>query len=273
VLTNRLKEEVNAGRHPIMGCQQSDSWLYAEMMGKAGFDAIMLDMQHGPLDYKDMYAMMLALSASHATPVVRLPVNDTSIIPRLLDAGMLGLVYPMVNSAEEVERYVRASRYPPQGNRSLGPNRVGLDGLLEYVESANEAVMTIAQIETRAAFDNLEAIVATPGLDALFPGQADLAMDFGEPLVDLFSGRSLDRFQHIIETAHRGGLAVGCGAATPADGRTLLEIGADWLIVGPESYWLPPVIKQHHLDYRQVVSEYEGETIAAGAAGSSLGQE
>ncbi|HEX5379579.1 MAG TPA: aldolase/citrate lyase family protein [Phenylobacterium sp.] len=157
------------------------SALTAEALGKAGFDWVLIDMQHGCMDYETALSMIRAVDLSSAVPVVRVPWNDPGIIGRVLDAGALGVVIPMIQSAEDARRAVEACLYPPAGRRSFGPVRVGLRDGPGYFATANDRVAVIPMIETAEALAEVEDIAATPGVDALFVGPFDLSIALGLP--------------------------------------------------------------------------------------------
>lgn len=155
--------------------------LTAEALGRAGFDWVLVDMQHGCMDYETALAMIRAIDLTPALPVVRVPWNDPGIIGRALDAGALGIVIPMIQTAEDAKRAVDACLYPPKGRRSFGPIRVGMRDGPGYFMDANERVAVVPMIETPEALAHVEAIAAVPGVDALFVGPFDLSIALGLP--------------------------------------------------------------------------------------------
>jgi 4-hydroxy-2-oxoheptanedioate aldolase len=157
-------------------------------------------MQHGMVDYQTMVSMLQGISTTAVTPMARVPWNDPAIIMKSLDAGCYGIICPMINSREECERFVRACRYAPKGYRSSGPIRATLYGGPDYAEKANETILTFAMIETKEAVGNLDAILSTPELDAIYVGPSDLSLTYGhgpgldraEPEMDKVIGGILD---------------------------------------------------------------------------------
>lgn len=178
---NKMRTTLLAGGEVVTGWLAIPATVSAELMAKLGFDAITVDMQHGAIDYTDMLPMLQAISTSDATPIVRAPWNDPSIIGRILDAGAYGVICPMINSGADAEAFVRACRYAPVGQRSAGPLRASLYGGPDYIKMANETIMTFAMIETVEGLNNLEDILRTPGLDAIFVGPSDLSLAMGGP--------------------------------------------------------------------------------------------
>lgn len=155
--------------------------LSAEMLAKGGFDWVLVDMQHGCMDYETALNMIRAIDLGGVTPLVRVPWNEPGIIGRMLDAGAMGVVVPMIQDAEDARRAVDACLYPPAGRRSFGPIRVGTRDGAGYFASANERVAVMPMIETADALANVEAIAAVPGVDALFVGPFDLSIALGLP--------------------------------------------------------------------------------------------
>lgn len=155
--------------------------LTAEALGRAGFDWVLVDMQHGCMDYETALNMIRAIDTTSAVPVIRVPWNEPGIIGRVLDAGALGVIVPMIQTADDARRAVDACLYPPKGRRSFGPVRVGMRDGPGYFLEANDRVTVIPMIETPEALANVEAIAAVPGVDALFVGPFDLSIALGLP--------------------------------------------------------------------------------------------
>lgn len=176
-----LKARWKAGDVTLGAWCMIPSALTAEGLGKAGFDWVLVDMQHGCMDYGTASEMIRAIDLSPAVPLARVPWNDPGIIGRVLDAGALGVVIPMIQSVEDARRAVEACLYPPHGRRSFGPIRVGMRDGPGYFAGANDRVAVIPMIETAEAFANVDAIAAVPGVDALFVGPYDLSVALGLP--------------------------------------------------------------------------------------------
>ncbi|MDO8423607.1 MAG: aldolase/citrate lyase family protein [Parvibaculum sp.] len=155
--------------------------LGAEALARGGFDWILIDMQHGCMDYETALAMIRAIDLTSAVPIVRVPWNDPGIIGRVLDAGALGIVIPMIQTVEDAQRAVEACLYPPHGRRSFGPVRVSLRDGQGYFMEANARVAVIPMIETKEALAAVEEIANVPGVDALFVGPFDLSIALGLP--------------------------------------------------------------------------------------------
>lgn len=182
----------------------------AEIMASQGFDWINIDMQHGLIDYQAAVTMLQAISTTPTIPFVRVPWNEMGIIGKVLDAGAYGVIIPMVNSAEEARAAVAACRYHPLGARSFGPIRAAYYAGPDYYAHANEQIACIPMIETQRAVDNLDDILAVPGIDAVYVGPADLSITLGLPPGmdnpgDVFDGA----LKKIVETCRRHNVTPG----------------------------------------------------------------
>jgi 4-hydroxy-2-oxoheptanedioate aldolase len=212
--------------------------LQAEMISRQGFDSVVVDLQHGALDYRDAVVILTALQASAVTPVVRVSSHETGLIMKVLDAGASGVICPVVDTREQAEAFVRACRYPPQGERSFGPLRAAMAAgasPTEYFASANDDVLTIVQVESATALGNLDEILSTPGLDAVYVGSADLAISLGEaPAIDHGHPEAAARHRAIVEHAHAHGVKACLHALSDADVEVCLAHGADLVTIASD---------------------------------------
>ncbi|GEO85657.1 MULTISPECIES: HpcH/HpaI aldolase family protein [Alphaproteobacteria] len=154
----------------------------AEVSAGSGFDWILIDAEHGPNDIPLIAAQLAAVARHPAHPVVRLPVGETWLIKQALDIGAQSLLVPMVETGDEAQRLARACRYPPEGIRGMGAGlgrAADFGRIADYVETANEQICLIVQIESQLGIDNVEAIVTTDGVDGVLIGPSDLAADLG----------------------------------------------------------------------------------------------
>ena len=180
-----------------------------ETVAHAGFDWVCIDMQHGVIDYQVAVMMLLALSTGDCTPIVRVPWNEPGIIGKMLDAGAMGIIVPMVNSIEEARAAVAACRYAPIGARSYGPTRAALYSGADYFDHANAQVACIPMIETKRALADLDAILDVPGIDGVYVGPADMSITLGlEPRMDN-GGAFEDARQRIAAACAKRGIAAG----------------------------------------------------------------
>ncbi len=178
---NRVLERWRAGEVALGGWLTIPSAFSAEVMAYRGFDYVCLDMQHGVIDYQVAVTMIQAINATTVTPFVRVPSNDFAIINRMLDAGAMGIIVPLVNTPGQARVAADACRYHPQGSRSIGPTRVSIGAGADYAEMANSQIVCIPIIETREAIENLGQILDVPGIDALYVGPSDLSLSLNLP--------------------------------------------------------------------------------------------
>ncbi len=217
----------------------SPSSVQAELLASLGFDSLTIDLQHGDLDYRDAIGILTALTASGATALARVPSNEPATIGRLLDAGVFGVICPMVNSRTDAEAFVAACRYPPAGSRSWGPFRAALHARTDapdYFAGANDSIAAIALIETAEGLANLDSILEVPGLDGVYLGASDLAVSHGEPpALDYLGAESAARHDILLEAARRQGVKVCLHAQTDDDIRFCIEAGADLVTVATDA--------------------------------------
>src|SRR5579872_1187828 len=157
------------------------SALSVEAVAGLGFDWLLIDMQHGGMDYSTAVEMIRAVELAGIPPLVRVPWNEPGIIGRVLDAGAIGVVVPMIEDAESAKRAVTAGRYPPAGRRSFGPLRARARQGTAYRFDPDDGTLIITMIETAPALDQAAAIAAVPGVDALLVGPSDLSLSLGLP--------------------------------------------------------------------------------------------
>jgi 4-hydroxy-2-oxoheptanedioate aldolase len=156
-----------------------------ELCGLAGFDYVLIDAEHGPIDVSGCEDMVRAAEAVGVTPIVRVPENHDKTILRYLDIGAQGIMVPQVNSKADAERAVNAVKYAPLGHRGLAAARSAAYGqampLNEYVRRANEETMIFAQIEHVKALEHLDEILTIEEIDVIELGTADLSQSMGHP--------------------------------------------------------------------------------------------
>lgn len=206
----------------------------AEMLARMGFDWLCFDLQHGLISEAQLQALIPAISGTDATPIVRVVSNDAGQIGRALDAGAHGIIVPMVNSAEEARRAASACRYPMEGTRSCGPLRgFMLDGP-DYLRSANAEVACIVMIETSEGLEQVEAIAATPGVDAIFIGPMDLCFGLGLVPGDFGAPAFVAAIARIRAACAAAGKAVGLFGYSPELAGQALKDGFNFVSVGTD---------------------------------------
>src|SRR5438093_10726188 len=152
----------------------------AEVVAREGFPAVTLDSQHGLWDTASLLSAIGQVRHAGAAPLVRIPVGEFATASRALDFGAEGIIAPMINTQADARAYVSFAKFPPLGERSWGPHRAttlaNMPDQKVYLREANALTVTFAMIETKTALENVEAIAATSGIDALFLGPADLSI-------------------------------------------------------------------------------------------------
>lgn len=232
---NTLRSLFDRGEQAVGGWMSTDSAYLAEALAQSGFDCITVDLQHGMFGTGSAIRLLQAISSGPAIPIARCPSLDPAIIGKLLDAGAYGIICPSIDTAAQARSLVEACRYSPDGARSFGPSRGLLYGGPDYFARANETVLVFAMIESATALANLEEIVATPGLDAVYVGPNDLALSLGETPGRFPAPEPVMRaLRTIVGTAHRAGVRAGSFCADVEMARDLLSMGYDLVTPGSD---------------------------------------
>jgi 4-hydroxy-2-oxoheptanedioate aldolase len=198
----------------------------AELMSHTGYDALTIDMQHGLIDYQVALSILQAISTTHTVPLVRLQWNEPSMIMKMLDAGAMGLICPMIETAEDTRQFIKACRYPPDGNRSYGPVRAKLVMGDQYFKRSGNLVLKFAMIETAAAAENLEEIAAVQGLDGLFIGPYDLSVSLGiEQIANIEDPTLRATIDRVLQLCEKNDLIAGVFTGSLENAITLAKIG------------------------------------------------
>ena len=250
---NRMRSIWRDGGTVVNGWLAIPSAFAAETMAHQGWDSLTVDLQHGVIDYQVAVTMLQAISTTPVVPLARVPWNDPGALMKVLDAGAYGVICPMVNDRADAEAFVGACRYPPDGFRSCGPIRAMLYAGADYVAHANETIVTVAQIETREAIDNIDAIAATPGLDALYIGPVDLGLSYGlGPGFDRAEPELVEAIDKVLAAAARHGVVAGIHNATAAYARRMIDQGYRFVTVLSDARILAAAA-------RAIVDEIRGE--------------
>ena len=236
----------------------------AEIMAAQGFDSITIDMQHGALDFSALLPMFQAMRASGAVLMARVPWLAPGIIMKALDAGAYGIICPMVNSAEEAARFVSFGRYPPLGQRSFGPTRVSFAAGPNYAGEANANMLAFAMIETAEGMANLDAIAATPGLDGLYVGPADLTLSLTQgrlpPGFDREEPEMIEALQAIVAACKRNGIRAALHCGTPDYAARAIGWGFNMTTVGGDSRFLAAAAGAAVAGFRKLTDGKAGKT-------------
>lgn len=254
---NRIKARLAAGEVQIGLWLALASAPVTEIAGRAGYDWLLVDGEHGPNQLAETLAQLRILAGTGTEVVVRVPVGETWVIKQALDLGATTLLVPMVDTPEQARQVARALRYPPEGNRGMGAALARASGYSadrDYAATANDGVCCIAQIESRAGLDNLEAIATTPGIDAIFVGPADLSADMGYP-----GDPGAPEVQAAIAEAYAACRRLGVPSGTVtfdlAEVPGLLAMGVSFVGVGGDAVLVQQAIAGHLAAARQALDK------------------
>ncbi|WP_103310180.1 MULTISPECIES: 4-hydroxy-2-oxoheptanedioate aldolase [unclassified Pseudomonas] len=234
---NTFKQRLRSGEAQIgLWLGLADAYC-AELAANAGFDWLLIDGEHAPNDLRTLLGQLQAVAPYPGQPVIRPVVGDTALIKQVLDIGVQTLLVPMVESADQARKLVRAIHYPPQGVRGVGSALARAsrwNSIPGYLDKADEQMCLLVQIESREGLANLDAIAAVEGVDGVFIGPADLSASMG------FRGNpGHPQVQAAIEDAIARILQAGKGAGIlSADeklARRYIELGAAFVAVGVDT--------------------------------------
>ena len=227
----------------------------AEILAGTGYDWLLVDGEHAPNDVRSVLAQLQGISsawsalpegATRPQPVVRVPVGDITLLKQMLDIGAQTILVPMVDTAEQAARMVQGMRYPPEGIRGMGSALARASrwqAYPGYLHEANAQTCLLVQAETVEAMRNLDAIAATPGVDGVFIGPADLSASMGfvgqpgHPEVQAAIADAIARIQ-------KAGKAAGILSTTEEQARKWLAAGATFVAVGVDTIVLVAAARQ-----------------------------
>ena len=223
----------------------------AEVTAPAGYDWALLDMEHSPNEYASLLGQMQAYERSGTVAIVRPEWNDPVVVKRLLDLGARGLLFPMIQSVEEAEKAVAATRYPPRGMRGVSGAMRGnnFGRVTDYLDRVEDELTVIVQLESQRAIAQAEEIAAVDGVSGVFFGPADIAADMGK----LGQPRDPEVWALIRETAQKltaNGVACGTLVLDPAFAAELLNDGFTFVACGTDASLLAKGADQALADVR-----------------------
>lgn len=237
---NPFKQALAAKRPQIGLWMGMADAVAAEICAGAGFDWLLIDGEHSPNDLRSILHQSQVIAAYPGThAIARVPVGHgnvgTALLKQYLDAGIQTVLVPMVDTAEQAAAVVRACKYPPDGIRGMGGARASRWGrYANYPKEANDQVCVLVQVETREAVQNIDAIIATAGVDGVFIGPADLSAALGH-VGERAHPEVLKVIEDCIARIVRGGKAAGILTSDEALAQRYLELGATFVAVGVET--------------------------------------
>jgi 2-dehydro-3-deoxyglucarate aldolase len=210
----------------------------AEILADLGFDWLFVDGEHGPLETREILAILQAVG-DRVPCLVRVPGAEEPPIKKVLDLGAAGIIVPQVNTVEQAASVVRSARYAPAGSRGVGLARAQGYGLRfqEYLEVANRRVAVIVQAEHARAVENIESIVAVEGIDAVLLGPYDLAASLGK-MGRIDDPAVTDAIEHVTRTCQAAGVPLGYFGASAQAIRPYLERGYTLIAAGVDTLFL-----------------------------------
>ncbi|MEM1377092.1 MAG: aldolase/citrate lyase family protein [Pseudomonadota bacterium] len=230
---NILRQRLNEKKPIINAWLSIPSPYVAEGAGHQGFDSVTVDLQHGMMGFETAVAIMQAISATPAVPLVRSPSAEHEGIMHLLDAGAYGVICPMISTPDDAKALVDACRYPPLGRRSFGPARGKLYGGNDYFDKANDEIMVIPMIETKPALDNIDDILRVDGIDMIYIGPNDLALDLGEgPGAENSDSATTNAIAHILDRAKAADVPTGIFCSSGSLAKQRIDQGFDLVTPG-----------------------------------------
>jgi len=252
---NPFKRALHAGR-PQIGLWHGLARAYvSELLAGTGFDWLAIDAEHAPNDPRSVLSQLQAMAAYATHPVVRTVSDQPELLKQYLDIGAQSVLIPMVESAEQAARIVAATRYPPRGIRGVGSALARAsrwNQVPDYLQRCEEELCVLVQVESIVGLRSLAAIAATPGVDGVFFGPADLAASMGmlgrtgDPAVQ-------DAIADGIRTVRQEGKAAGVLSAEPALAHKYLELGALFVAVGVDTTLLVRAA-------RELAASFKGQT-------------
>lgn len=248
--TNKMKLAMSQGKTTYGPFVGYPSPAMTELMGWAGFDFVVIDCEHGVIDYESAENMIRAAELSGATPIVRIGMNVQQHIQRYLEAGAQGVMIPLVNNAQQGRQVVDSVKYPPVGKRGGFSGRSAMFGVqeqAEYVKEANEQTFVCLQIETPEAVDNATEIVNTDGADCIFYGPGDLSLNYGYP-GQIDHPDVVSTIERLVGETHAAGKVSGTLGVTPAQAEFWSSRGVQWIVSSATRFLLSAA-----REYRQAV--------------------
>ena len=238
-----LKALLRDGRPAFGSWMQFGDPGIAEVLARAGFDWVAIDLEHSAIDLAAAFTLIQIVDLAGCAPLVRLSANDRVQARRVMDAGAWGVIVPAVRSAAEARQAVEAVKYPPQGLRGVGLGRAHGYGarFAEYMQESGDCSVVIPMIEQKDGVERAEEIVGVPGVDAVFIGPYDLSASFGVP-GQLNHPLVAEAMRHVVAAARAAGKAAGIHVVHPpvgqvaerlAEGFRLIAYGGDMLFLVP----------------------------------------
>lgn len=235
-----FREKLASGRPAVGTCITFVDPTVTEALSRV-LDFVWIDTEHNPMSLERVLGHLMATKGTRATPLVRVPACDPVLVKPVLDIGAAGVIVPLVKTADDVALAVAACRYPPEGIRGFGPRRpsnYGGIGPVEFCQEANRQIIAIAQIEQREALENIEAILAVPGLTSVVIGPNDLAASLG------YTGQpwhpeNIKAIDMVLDKSRAAGVPMGMAVSDDLEMiNRWVERGVSWLAITADFHLL-----------------------------------
>ena len=224
-----LSDRLAAGGQALCAWVTMNEPAVAEALAREAFDAVVLDMQHGAVDFDGATRSILRVALAGKPTIARVPIGGFALASQLMDSGACGILAPMIDSGEDARRLVESVKFPPLGQRSWGPRAAlplsGLDAPT-YLRAANAMTQAIAMIETRAALDSLDDILSVEGLDGVYVGPSDLSIALANGAgVEPRGDAVMSEARRVVERAKAHGKYAAMFCFDGADARDMMALG------------------------------------------------
>lgn len=258
IVMNPIRAELSRGRATLGSWYGIRCNLIAERFGTVGFDWVIVDLQHGTASWDGLLSLLQSLQLGGTMSLVRVTGHDPAEIGRALDIGAIGVVVPMVSTPQQARLVADATRYPPAGSRSIGQARNTLGG-----DPLRQDPFCIVMIETVEGMLNLDAIVATPGVDCVLLGGADLAVSMGLPPEQVYAASPpppiVEAMEKIVAACRQHGKFAGNAASNAAEVKELLDRGIRFIPIGAATTFLTNAARRELAECRNVTATLAAE--------------
>lgn len=235
---NPVKRALAAGEASVGTWLSAGDLFLTRLLARVGFPWLTVDIEHSPYDWSHAATLFGAIADAGCVPLARVPKGSHDNIKRVLDAGAMGIIVPMVNTVEEAQTAIAAAKYPPVGNRSIGGGLHMLNFDAEagdYFAQANDEILVILQTESPQGVENADEIYSLPGIDAIFVGPNDLTFqmrgpDGANPSEEEFESM----MRRILEAGKRNHVPVGLHTPGPEVARRRIEEGWQLVAIGSD---------------------------------------
>ncbi|MFB6349774.1 HpcH/HpaI aldolase/citrate lyase family protein [Moraxella sp. ZJ142] len=254
-LHNSFKHNVEAGKMQFGVGLETTSADVAEALATTDFDWLFIDGEHGSHTVQTILDAARAIAPYDMIPVVRVAEAGTGIFKQLMDAGIQNIIVPKVESGEEAEQIMYWASYPSRGSRGMGAGAVRASRFgryPDYQQRIENESMIMLQIESKKGMENLDAIVKTPDVGAIFLGPVDLAVDMGHGL-NIFHPDVVEKMEYAIKRIQELGVPVGTIAVTPEQAKHYADMGVSFLAVGADTAFLTAMADNTLASYKAVL--------------------